>query len=93
MGATTSPDALPAFGKAIVELYGDEFLRKPIYIDIEKLYAFHEQKDGFLVMIGSINCTDWSLENCPNAYRAQFCEGDHGSDPFILLEVIVFQDL
>ncbi|GKD94527.1 ALP1-like protein [Tanacetum coccineum] len=93
MDATTSRDALPAFGKAIVELYGDEFLRKPIYIDIKKLYAFHEQKDGFLVMIGSINCTDWSLENCPNAYRALFNGGNHRSIAFILLEVIASQDL
>ncbi|GKA70617.1 ALP1-like protein [Tanacetum coccineum] len=26
--------------------------------------------------------------NCPVALRAQFCRGDHGSDPFILLEAI-----
>ncbi|GJX97635.1 hypothetical protein Tco_0353433 [Tanacetum coccineum] len=48
MGATTSRRALAAFSKAIMELYGDEFLRKPTYTNIKKFYAFHEQKHGFL---------------------------------------------
>ncbi|GKE20015.1 ALP1-like protein [Tanacetum coccineum] len=41
----------------------------------------------------SIDCTNWPWENCPHAFKAQFCRGDHGSDPFILLEAIASQDL
>ncbi|GJS09254.1 ALP1-like protein [Tanacetum coccineum] len=34
MGATTTRKALQIFCKAIMELYGEEFLRKPTYTDI-----------------------------------------------------------
>ncbi|GKD26247.1 putative nuclease HARBI1 [Tanacetum coccineum] len=45
--------------KAIMELYGEEFLRKPTYTDMEKLYAYHDEKHGFPGMLGSIDCTGW----------------------------------
>ncbi|GJW49033.1 putative nuclease HARBI1 [Tanacetum coccineum] len=91
---TTFPQkCLQMFCKAIMELYGEEFLRKPTYTDMEKLYAYHEEKHGFPGMLGSIDCTDWPWANCPVAYRAQFCRGDLGPDPFILLEAIASNDL
>nr|GEW51450.1 hypothetical protein [Tanacetum cinerariifolium] len=69
MGATTARDSLRIFCKVIMNLYGEEFLRKPTYTDMEKLYAHHDEKHGFPGM------------------------GDHGPDPFILLEAIASQDL
>nr|GEU96926.1 putative harbinger transposase-derived protein [Tanacetum cinerariifolium] len=57
MGATTARKCLQMFFKAIMELYGEEFLRKPTYTDMEKLYAYHEEKYEFLEMLGSIECT------------------------------------
>ncbi|GKD96791.1 ALP1-like protein [Tanacetum coccineum] len=76
----------------------DEYLQMgatttPTYTDIEKLWARHDEKHGFLGMIGSIDCTSWQSENCLVALIAQFCRGDHGQDPFILLEAIASQDL
>nr|GEV30541.1 putative nuclease HARBI1 [Tanacetum cinerariifolium] len=44
-------------------------------------------------LYGSIDYTDWPWENCPVAFKAQFCKGDHGPDPFILLEAIASNDL
>nr|GFC10113.1 hypothetical protein [Tanacetum cinerariifolium] len=93
MGETTTRDSLRLFCKAIMELYGEEFLRKPTYTGMKKLYAHHEEKHGFSGMLGSIDCTDWSWENCPVAPRAQFSKGDHRPDPFILLEAIASNDL
>ncbi|GJS14262.1 ALP1-like protein [Tanacetum coccineum] len=55
MGATTARDSLQIFCKVIMNLYGEEFLRKPTYIDIEKLYAYHNEKHGFPEMLGSID--------------------------------------
>ncbi|GJU47596.1 ALP1-like protein [Tanacetum coccineum] len=69
MGATTARKCLEHFCKVIMNLYGEEFLRKPTYTDIEKLYAYHNEKHGFPGM------------------------GDHGPDPFILLEAIASNDL
>ncbi|GJT52187.1 ALP1-like protein [Tanacetum coccineum] len=93
MGATTARDSLRIFCKVIMNLYGEEFLRKPVYTDMEKLYAYHNEKHGFLGMLESIDCTNWSWKNCPVAFKAQFCGGYHGPDPFILLEAIAFNDL
>ncbi|GKB91596.1 ALP1-like protein [Tanacetum coccineum] len=70
----------------IMNLYGEEFLRKLTYTNMEKLYAHHDEKHEFPGMLGSIDCIDWSWANCPVTYRAQFSRGDHGADPFILLE-------
>ncbi|GJZ63336.1 ALP1-like protein [Tanacetum coccineum] len=93
MGATTACKCLENFCKVIMNLYGEEFLRKPTYTDIEKLYVYHNEKHEFPGMLGSIYCTDWSWANCPVALKAQFSRGDHGPYPFILLEAIASQDL
>ncbi|GJW18463.1 ALP1-like protein [Tanacetum coccineum] len=52
-----------------------------------------QEKHGLPEMLGSIDCTDWPWENCPTAFKAQSCRGDHGPDPFILLEAIASNDL
>nr|GEZ28317.1 hypothetical protein [Tanacetum cinerariifolium] len=53
-GATIARDSLPIFCKVIMNLYGEEFLRKPTYIDIEKLYAYHNEKHRFPEMLGAL---------------------------------------
>ncbi|GJU77909.1 ALP1-like protein [Tanacetum coccineum] len=70
MGATTARKCLENFCEVIMNLYGEEFLRKPTYIDIEKLYAYHNKKHEFPGMLGSIDCTDWPWANCPVAFKA-----------------------
>ncbi|GJR56230.1 ALP1-like protein [Tanacetum coccineum] len=93
MDSTTARDSLRIFCKVIMNLNGEEFLRKPTYTDMKKLYVHHDEKHGFPEMLGSIDCTGWPWENCPVGYRTQFSSGDHGPDPFILLEAIAYQDL
>ncbi|GJT38970.1 ALP1-like protein [Tanacetum coccineum] len=93
IGEKTSRDCLMHFCNGVIELYGEEYLRRPTQTDVEKLYAFHENKHGFPGMIGSIDCTKWPWAQCPQAYRAQFSRGDSGSEPFILLEAVASQDL
>nr|GEY77068.1 hypothetical protein [Tanacetum cinerariifolium] len=93
MGAIIARKCLENFCKFIMNLYGDEFLRKPTYTDMEKLYACHNEKHGFPGLLKSIDCTYWPWANCSVAFRAQFSRGDHESDPFILLEAIASNDL
>nr|GEV79553.1 protein ALP1-like [Tanacetum cinerariifolium] len=93
MGTTTSRNSLRIFCKVIMNLYGEEFLQKPTYTEIEKLYAYHNEKHGFPGMLESIDCTNWSWANCPVVFKAQFYRGDHGPDPFILLEAMASNDL
>nr|GEU53728.1 hypothetical protein [Tanacetum cinerariifolium] len=60
MGATTARKSLQIFCKVIMNLYVEDFLRKPTYTDMEKLHAYHDEKHGFPGMLGSIDCTHWS---------------------------------
>ncbi|GKC95288.1 ALP1-like protein [Tanacetum coccineum] len=53
MGATTARKSLQMFCKAIMELYGEEFLRKTTYTDMKKLYAYHEKKHAFSGMMNN----------------------------------------
>ncbi|GKB79390.1 hypothetical protein Tco_0946285 [Tanacetum coccineum] len=57
MGATTTRNSLRIFCKVIMNLYGEEFLQKPTYTDMKKLYAYHNEKHGFPGMLRSIDCT------------------------------------
>ncbi|GKB67405.1 ALP1-like protein [Tanacetum coccineum] len=44
-------------------------------------------------MLGSLDCTDWEWFGCPYGFKGQYVRHDHGPNPFILLEVVVSQDL
>nr|GEV69411.1 hypothetical protein [Tanacetum cinerariifolium] len=47
IGEKISRDCLMHFCNGVIELYGEEYLRRPTQTDVEKLYAFHENKHGF----------------------------------------------
>ncbi|GJY86436.1 ALP1-like protein isoform X1 [Tanacetum coccineum] len=85
--------ALDHFFEVVMDIYGPEYLRKPTVTDIEKLYRHHEEKHKFLGMLGCLDCTNWEWFGCPYAFKGQFVRRGHGSNPFILLEVVVSQDL
>ncbi|GJZ82026.1 RNA-directed DNA polymerase, eukaryota [Tanacetum coccineum] len=85
--------ALDHFFEVVMDIYGPEYLRKPTVTDIEKLYRHHEEKHKFLGMLGCLDCTNWEWFGCPYAFKGQFVRRGHGSNPFILLEAVVSQDL
>nr|GEU58695.1 hypothetical protein [Tanacetum cinerariifolium] len=78
MDNATSRQCLEKFCTSIVHIFGHEFLRKPTLTDVERLYAFHENKHGFPGMLGSLDCTDGAWFGCPIAHKAQYCRRDHG---------------
>ncbi|GKC57657.1 hypothetical protein Tco_1085255 [Tanacetum coccineum] len=51
IGEKTSRDCLMHFCNGVIELYGEEYLRRPTQTDVEKLYAFHENKHGFPALV------------------------------------------
>ncbi|GJV89972.1 hypothetical protein Tco_1533910 [Tanacetum coccineum] len=59
IGNKTAPACLVNYCNEIIELYGQEYFLKPTQIDIEKLYAYHEEKHGFPGMVGNIDYTKW----------------------------------
>ncbi|XP_071712448.1 uncharacterized protein [Rutidosis leptorrhynchoides] len=66
------------FCKCIIDLYGQEYLRKPTATDVAQLYSAYEEKHGFKGMLGSIDC--------------QYTRGDHGH-PTIMLEAFASYDM
>jgi hypothetical protein len=64
IGESTTLESLHRFVIAVVDLFEDEYLRYPNEADTARLMALGEQ-NGFLVMLGSIDCMHWAWKNCP----------------------------
>lgn len=69
MSERTVQECTYLFCEYVIELYRDIYLRHPTKSDVEQLYVAHQMKHGFPGMLGSIDCTHWEWENCPNAWR------------------------
>ncbi|XP_013594769.1 PREDICTED: uncharacterized protein LOC106302917, partial [Brassica oleracea var. oleracea] len=51
-----------------IQLFGDEYLRRPNEDDLQRLLDVGEVR-GFSGMIGSIDCIHWEWKNCPSAWK------------------------
>ncbi|XP_018465497.2 uncharacterized protein LOC108836897 [Raphanus sativus] len=90
LGESTALLCLEKFNEGIIQLFGDEYLRKPTADDLQRLLDIGEVR-GFPGMIGSIDCMHWEWKNCPRSWRGQYARG-HGK-PTIVLEAVASQDL
>nr|GEU85862.1 hypothetical protein [Tanacetum cinerariifolium] len=93
MSDRTSRQSLDHFCTSVMKILRREYLRKPTVTDVVKLYRHHQDTHRFPGMLGSLDCTNWEWLGCSYAHKAQYVRRDHGSNPFILLEAIVSQDL
>uniref|UniRef100_A0A0D3BAP1 Myb-like domain-containing protein n=1 Tax=Brassica oleracea var. oleracea TaxID=109376 RepID=A0A0D3BAP1_BRAOL len=66
LGATTARLCVENFVEAIINFFGDEYLRRPTPDDLQRLLYIGELCE-FPRMIGSINCMHWEWKNCPTA--------------------------
>ncbi|XP_024006428.1 uncharacterized protein LOC112082940 [Eutrema salsugineum] len=71
LGATTARSCLENFVEAIINLFGDEYLRRPTAEDLQRLLNIGEER-GFPGMIGSIDCMHWEWKNCHTAWKGQY---------------------
>lgn len=78
------------FMKAVVEVFGDEYLRSLNNYDTTRLLAIEKER-GFLRMLGSIDCMHRKWENCPTTWQSIYT--GHVHEPSIILEVVASQDL
>ncbi|GJU38554.1 reverse transcriptase domain-containing protein [Tanacetum coccineum] len=77
-------------------IYDEDEVNNELAMFTEACQAAYEAsklKHGFPGMLGSIECTNLPWANYPVAFKAQFFWGDHGPDPFILLEAIASNNL
>ena len=66
IGKTTALESLKKFVTTVIDVFSEEYLRKPNNEDIAKLLAHGERRD-FPGMLGSIDCMHWKWKNCPSA--------------------------
>ena len=59
IGESTALEALRKFTIAVVEIFGQEYMRLPNEEDTTRLLAIGARR-GFPGMLGSINCMHWS---------------------------------
>ncbi|XP_020866332.1 uncharacterized protein LOC110224526 isoform X2 [Arabidopsis lyrata subsp. lyrata] len=90
IGETTARQCLEHFVVAIVDLFGNEYLRRPTQEDLERLLFYGEQR-GFPGMVGSIDCMHWKWKNCPTAWKGMYSRGT--DKPTIVLEAVASPDL
>lgn len=91
IGETTTIKCVKKFARAIIAVFGDEYLRRPNVADLQRLLYIGHQR-GFPGMLGSIDCMHWEWKNCPVAWHGQYARGDHKT-PTIMLEAVASQDL
>lgn len=87
---STANVALKLFSKAIVQTFGEEYLRSPTEEDAKRLLAENEER-GFPGMLGSLGCTHWLWVNCSVAFLGQY-KGKE-KKPTVVLEAVASQDL
>ncbi|KAF8389027.1 hypothetical protein HHK36_025712 [Tetracentron sinense] len=91
IGESTSIESLRRFVRAVVEVFGEEYLKSPNNNDISRLLAQGEAR-GFPGMLGSIDCMHWKGKNCLVAWKCQYERGSH-HDPSIILKTVASYDL
>ena len=85
IGESTAIESLRRFVSAVVEVFGDEYLKSPNEDDTARLLAIGESR-GFPGMLGSINCMHWRWKNCPSAWQGMYTE--HVHEPTIIFEAV-----
>ncbi|XP_074377323.1 uncharacterized protein LOC141718843 [Apium graveolens] len=68
IGESTTIESLRRYVKAIVEVFGAEYLRIPNPEDVSRILNENERR-GFPGMLGSIDYMYWKWKNCPTAWQ------------------------
>ncbi|KAL9667178.1 hypothetical protein QQ045_001527 [Rhodiola kirilowii] len=80
IGESTTIESLRRFVRAIVEIFGCEYMRRPNNEDVARLLTVAENR-GFPGMLGSIDCMHWKWKNCPTAWQGMYTELAEGRGP------------
>ena len=90
IGESTTIESMKRFYRAVVEVFGERYLRSPNTNDVARLLQIGEKR-GFPGMLGSLDCMHRTWKNCPTAWAGQY-NGRIGS-PTIILEAVAHYDL
>ncbi|KAL5739605.1 hypothetical protein ACOSQ2_028785 [Xanthoceras sorbifolium] len=83
IGESTAIESMKRFCRAVVEVFGERYLRSPNAYDVARLLQIGEER-GFPGMLGSLDCMHWKWKNCPTAWAGQYSR--RSGSPTIILE-------
>jgi len=84
IGASTALECMKKFCSTIIEVFREDYLRKPNQADVDRLLQVAEARD-FLGMLGCIDYMHWKWKNCPVGWKGAFKKGLY-EVPTIILE-------
>ncbi|KAJ8772095.1 hypothetical protein K2173_027272 [Erythroxylum novogranatense] len=92
IGESTAIESTKRFCRAIVEVFGQIYLRAPNANDVARLLQINEKR-GFPGMLGSLDCMHWTWQNCPTAWAGQYSGRRSNNDINVLEASHLFADL
>ncbi|XP_019178863.1 PREDICTED: uncharacterized protein LOC109174025 [Ipomoea nil] len=90
IGETTTIESLKRSCRAIVEIFGERYLRAHDANDVARLLQIGEKR-GFPGMFGSLDCMPWIWKICPTAWAGQYARRSRES-PIIPEAVANYDD-
>ncbi|KAH9614268.1 hypothetical protein KSS87_007806 [Heliosperma pusillum] len=90
MSGASIRESLAEFVDGVINVFGNDYLRRPNEHDMARLLYVGEQR-GFPGMMGSIDCMHWEWKNCPTAWAGQFA--GRNKKTTIILEAVASHDL
>jgi hypothetical protein len=73
IGESIAGECLDRFCKAIIDKFGEEYLRLPTVEDLRRIMQENAER-GFAGMIGSIDCYNWKWKICVRAWQGSYRE-------------------
>jgi len=64
IGESTAMECMKNFTAGVIQVFGEEFLRKATQVDVDRLLQVAEARD-FSRMLGSTDRMHWEWKNCP----------------------------
>jgi hypothetical protein len=90
IGESTATLSMKRFCRAVVEVFGEEYLRSPNEDDVRRLLQEGKQR-GFPGMLGSLDCMRGGWKNWPTAWQGVYAGKE--KEPTVVLEAVASYDL